>query len=553
MSRHSELGPPLRFLPFLLLSSLFGQTAPLEKGALEGQILDALTGAPVKKARITVRRIESRNASGSGTSTDAAGHFAMQNIEPGRYRLWAERNGFVRQEYGARGAGRQGTVLTLDPGKHVTDIALRLTPHSIVSGTIVDEDAEPIAGVSVQMLKHSFRNGRKQLAPAGFAQTNDLGEYRVFGVPPGRYYVAAIYRQPFGIVDRTAKPGAAPAEDLIYAPTYYPGATDVSSAAPVELKAGNQLSGINLTLRKVYAVRVRGSIGATGSVSLSPRDSGGADFNRNMTRVRDSSGSFELRGVLPGAYILSAQTGNRDTANTARLQLNVGTSDIEGIRLTPTPAGNITGQVRLEGDGQANLATLHIYLNAQDSGPNSGADSAVKSNGAFILEDVEPGEFVPNVLGVPDGFYLKSMRFGDREVLDTGLNLSNGGGGALDVVLGAGGGSIEGVVSGPKPEAAAGATVVLIPEPSRREQRYRYKTATADPAGKFKLAGIAPGDYKVFAWEDLESGAYFDPEFIKPVEERGQPFSIKENAHDTAQLKLISAEDNGPTSAQAQP
>ncbi|MDQ6700720.1 MAG: carboxypeptidase regulatory-like domain-containing protein [Acidobacteriota bacterium] len=544
----------IRLVPFLFLGSLFAQTAPPEKGALEGQIVDAITGAPVKKAQITLRRIESRNASGSGTSTDAAGHFAMQNIEPGRYRLWAERNGFVRQEYGARGAGRQGTVLTLDPGKHITDIALRLTPHSTVTGTIVDEDAEPIAGVSVQMLKHSYRNGRKQLTPAGFAQTNDLGEYRVFGVPPGRYYVAAIYRQPFGIVDRTAKPSPTPTEEQVYAPTYYPGATDVSSAAPVELKAGNQLSGVNLTLRKMHAVRIRGSIGAAGSVSLRPRDSGGADFNRNVTRVRDSSGAFELRGVLPGAYILSAQTGDRDHSNTARLPLNVGANDIEGIRITPAPAGNITGQVRSEGDVPANLAALHVYLNAQDAGSNSGAaDSAVKPNGAFLLEEVGPGDYVPSVVGVPDGFYLKSMRFGDREVLDTGLDLSNGGAGALEVVLGAGGGSIEGVVSGPKPAAAAGATVVLIPEPSRREQRYRYKTATADQAGKFKLAGIAPGDYKVFAWEDIESGAYLDSEFIKAVEERGQAFSIKENAHESAQLKLITAEDNGPNSSQAQP
>ena len=445
-------------------------------------------------------------------------------------------------------------MLTLDPGQRITDMALRLTPHSIVSGTVVDEDAEPIAGVSVQMLKQSYRNGRKQLAPAGFGQTNDLGAYRVFGVAPGRYYVTAIYRQPFGIVDRTAKPGSAPVEDQVYAPTYYPGATDLLSAAPIELKAGNQLSGVSLTLRKMHAVRVRGSIGGPGSVSLRPRDSGGADFNRNMVRVRDSAGAFELRGVLPGAYILSAETGNRDNSLSARVQINVGANDIDGIRLTPMPGSNIPGQVRFDSDGQANLAAVHIYLNAQDAGPNSGAaDSAVKPNGAFTLEDVGRGNYVPNVQGVPEGFYLKSIRFGDREVLDSGLDLSNGGGGTLDVVLGAGGGSIEGLVTGPKQAAAPGATVVLIPEQSRREQRYRYKTATADQAGKFKLTGIAPGDYKVFAWEELESGAYLDPEFMKPVEERGQPFSIKENAHESVQLKLIPAGDNGPTASQAQP
>ncbi len=544
----------LRLIPVLFLGNLFAQTAPPEKCALEGQVLDAITGAPVKKVQITLRLIESRNASGSGTATDAAGHFAMRNLEPGRYRLWAERNGFVRQEYGARGAGRQGTVLTLDPGQRIADIDLRLTPHSIVTGTVVDEDAEPLAGVSVQMLKQSYRNGRKQLAPAGFAQTNDLGAYRVFGVPPGKYYVAASYRQPFGIVDRTAKPASAQVDEQVFAPTYYPGATDLWSAAVVELKPGNQLSGVNLTLRKMHAVRVRGSIGGPGSVSLRPHDSGGADLNPHMVRVRDSSGNFELRGVLPGAYILSAQTGDRENSLSARLQINVGQNDIEGIRLTPAPGSNIPGQVRLDADGQANFAAMHIYFNPQDGGPNSGAaDSAVKPNGAFGLEDVGPGNYAPNVVGVPEGFYLKSIRFGDREVLETGLDLTNGGGGALDVVLSAGGGSIEGIVTGPKQQSAAGATVVLIPEQSRREQRYRFKTATADQAGRFKLTSIAPGDYKVFAWEDLESGAYLDPDFLKPVEERGKPFSIKENAHESVQLNLISAEDNGPTASQAQP
>ncbi len=537
----------IRFI-FLLsvATALSAQTAapPVEKCTMEGQILDAALGAPIKKVQVTLRRVEGRNSIGAGATTDAAGRFSLRDIDPGRYRLWAERTGYVRQEYGARSSGRQGTVLTLESGQRLADVTLRLTPHSVITGTIVDEDAEPLANVSVQLLKFSYRNGRKQLSPAGYGQTNDVGQYRIYGVEPGRYYITAIYRQPYGIVSRTPE---------VYAPTYYPGTTDALGAAALEFTPGSQVGGINLSMRKRPAVSLRGSIGRPGAVSLWPRNSSVAEFNRNGARVRDRSGNFELRGVLPGSYILATDFEDGDTRYSARLPIEVGATDIDGIKLTPMPGANISGVARTEGDAPVSLSQVRIYLQS-DAGPNAGNPAAtVKDNGAFTLENVAAGTYALNVTGVPDGYYLKSIRFGDREVLDAPLDLSNGGAGSLDVAMGASAGLIDGVAMGPKLQPSPGATVVLIPEQGRRDQLYRYKTSTTDQYGRFKLPNIPPGEYKVFAWEDMEPGAYMDPDFLKPVEEKGQAFSVKENTHESVQLKLIGAEENGPSNSSSQP
>lgn len=515
---------------------------------MEGQVLDAATGAPVKKAQITLRLVESNRGSGLGTTSDAAGRFAMKDIDPGRYRLFAERNGFVRQEYGARVAGRQGTVITLSPGQRLTEVVLRLSPQGVLSGVIVDEDSEPVAGVSVQMLKTGYRNGRKQLSLAGFSQTNDLGEYRIFGAAPGRYYLAALYRQPFGIVDRTANVARADMPEQVYAPTFYPGTTDPQSAASLDVKAGMQMSGINFTLRKMPAVRLRGTLGRTGTVYLMPRNAF-AEFTRKTVRVREASGNFEIRGVLPGSYILGSEIEWEGVRYFARVPIETGAADVDGIRLTLAPGGNISGTVRVDSETPpnlaANLAQTRVYLQPENAGLSDGMEgAAVGENGAFAFQNVGPGNYTVKVLGVPDGFYPKSIRFGDREVLDSRIDLTNGGGGALDVLLSPAGGSIEGIVTGAKQQPAGGASVILIPEPSQRDQLYRYKTSTTDQNGHFRLTGIAPGGYKVFAWEDMEAGAYLDADFLKPLEEKGQPFDIKENARESVQLKQIGIEDS---------
>ena len=186
-----------RFLPVALCLCYGLAPAQDDRAAIEGQVLNGVTGEPLKKAALTLQIIGARGQP-TVTVTDAGGQFAIQNIDPGRYLLSAERNGFVRQSYGSRSPNRPGTTLTLERGQRVTDIVIKLMPQAVITGRILDEDNEPVSNVTVQPLGYAYVQGKRQLLPASSAQSNDLGEYRIHGLSAGKYYLMANFRKPPG-------------------------------------------------------------------------------------------------------------------------------------------------------------------------------------------------------------------------------------------------------------------------------------------------------------------------------------------------------------------
>jgi hypothetical protein len=144
------------------------------------------------------------------------------------------------------------------------------------------------------------------------------------------------------------------------------------------------------------------------------------------------------------------------------------------------------------------------------------------------------------VSGVPDGGYVKSIRLGDADVTDTGLDFSAGVTPAeATVLVSLAAGAIEGTVQSDKPEQAAGATVVLVPEGARSESERYYATASADPSGRFTLKNVTPGEYRLYAFDSVESGAYMDPDWRKPFEGKGERVSIRENGRESVQPRLV--------------
>jgi protocatechuate 3,4-dioxygenase beta subunit len=531
-------------------------TKPEDRCVIDGQVFSAATGEPVKKANLILRRADVSPSSGNmptsySTATDAGGSFAMKDIDPGKYRLSVTRTGFVQGEYGARGPLRQGTTLTLAAGQHLQDVNFRLTPHAVIIGRVVDESGDPVANAQVQAMRYRFYQGKKQLQPFGGGSTNDLGEYRMFGLAPGRYYLSATYREGmmYGpTVDRSAN--QQPDED--YVPTYYPGTTDPSAAAAQDVAAGAQIGGIDFTLSKAHTVRVRGRVvnpGGSGKrpamLSLTPRDRIGF-FNMNRSISSGTNGAFEIRGIVPGSYSLVASINDGDRSVTVRQPVDVGSSNIENLIVTIQPGMELSGQIRVQGETPINLSDLHLTLRTRDPngmmvGPMP--NGRIKEDGTFTLSNVSADQFNVSFYGIPDGYYVKSIRAGDDDVLATGLDLNRGAPGRIDVILSPNAGQVEGAVQNEKQLPAAGATVVMVPqEKERLDQMSYYKTVTTDQYGRFTVKSVDPGEYKVFAWEDVESGAYMDPEFVKPVEGQAASVTIRESSRESLQLKLIPAE-----------
>jgi protocatechuate 3,4-dioxygenase beta subunit len=544
----------IRLSLLFLAAALFAQnpTKPEHLCSVEGQIADAASGAPVKKGDIVLQRVDLNTNTGTqqtnySTITDAGGRFAMKDIEPGKYRLSANGNGFVQAMYGARGPNRPGTTISLEAGQHLKEVNLKLTPHGVITGRVVDEDGDPVVRGSVQAQTYRRIDGRKQLVPSGSAGTNDLGEYRIFGLAPGRYYLSATYNQGDNqptLRERSAKPPPAEA----YAPTYYPSGIDFATAAAVEVTPGAELRGMNIALSRTHTVRVRGHVNnAAGGgrqnamVMLTRREATGL-YNIAGRNVTDAQGDFEFHGVRPGPYSLLAQSSDGARSMSARQAIDVGNNNMEGIALTLKPGLELTGQVKAEGPEGINLASIYVVLHMRDVGAAS--DDHVHDDGTFTLAHVAQEQCDVFLFGLPDGYYVKSIRAGGQEVRDSGLDMTSGAPGPLTVTIAPGAGQIEGVVQNDKQAPAAGALVVLVPDDSkRRGMRDAYHIATTDQYGKFTLKNIDPGDYKLYAWDDVEPGAYMDPDFVKPFESQAVAMSIHENSRESAQLKLIPAEN----------
>ena len=214
----------------------------------------------------------------------------------------ASGNGYRQQASGKGKGNTQVRILDLAPGRNVRGIAFRLVPPGVITGTVYDEDGDPVTLAQVKALRVAGSGAHRQIGDAGSAQTNDLGEYRIWGLEPGQYLVAATYQPP------QTNPGQQ--SDEVYLPTFHPSTPDTSQATTVEVQPGAEVSGIDVDLGQAHAVMVRGRVMVDGPakslrgvhVSLTPRAAAEGDIPSRITAalVQNDSGDFEIRGVPPG-------------------------------------------------------------------------------------------------------------------------------------------------------------------------------------------------------------------------------------------------------------
>jgi protocatechuate 3,4-dioxygenase beta subunit len=525
---------------------------PEDLGIVEGAVLNSATGEPIKKAKVWLRPFEKQDAPPYTAITDDAGHFLLDDIDPGRYTVSATRTGFVE-----KGFTRRPITLTLAAGRKIGDVVLKLTPQGVISGQVLDEDGEPVPQAVVQCLRVGYPNGKKQLAMAGMALSNDIGEYRLPNLPPGKYYVSASVRSMArypGRISERPRGGARALKDAeeIYVQTFYPNATHSEAAVPIDISPGRLAQGIDVRVVRARPVSIRGRVvnrptGATGTLDvrlLPPEQSASLD-PPNWARNIQEDGAFELQGVMPGSYTLTAQQNVDDKLFSAHVPLEVGSSNIEKIELRLVASGEISGRLVIEGDPSTKPKTsLFVDLQIKGLG-NRGRPNRTQIGDdlTFKVSPVSPDQYDVGILNLPDDYYLKSISLGDQDLTDTGVDFTQGiPASELVLTISSNGGQVEGTVQNEKSEPAIGATVALVPEASRRSLGYSYKVASADQSGHFTLTGIKPGKYKLFAWEEVEPLAYRDADYLKPYESVGEAVSIEEKGHQVVQLKSIPAE-----------
>ena len=528
------------------------QAAAGPPGSVRGQVVSG-TGEPLRKAEVVLRPVNRSGGFGGmmpdgGTfvmTTDATGVFAFDGVPPGSYMVTAQRNGYVRQDGETRFGPRTTPPIVVTSGQAVAGVTVKMVPHGVVAGRIVDEDGEPVARMAVQVQRERWQRGQRQLLQVSTDTTNDLGEYRVAGLPAGRYIVSVTGGRPFAGT-MTAARAAQGAAEMNYVTTFYPNVIDAAQATPIAVGSGQETRGVDFQLRKIGTYRVRGRVvdpagGAPRNLMVMaiPGENAIGLPGRNAAAVRNQDGTFEVRGVAPGAYTVIANRAERDRGRSmATQQITVGNRDVEGLTLTLAPPAEVTGSVRAESDTALNLGSARVLLEPTASMPMFGGNFlATVTNGTFKIADVPPGTYRVRATNLPDGSYVKSVKMGPQEVLESGLQVS-GTAAPLDVLLGSNAPSVSGTVNDSSNKPAANITVALVPDSPRRNQYHLYATTTTADAGTFTFRNVTPGDYKVFLLTESEVESIQNPAFLSQIEGRGTSVRLVEGKTESVQLAV---------------
>jgi protocatechuate 3,4-dioxygenase beta subunit len=526
---------------------------------ITGTVVSANTGEPLKKAYVTLSQKGSRGDDSGDhpltATTDATGHFSIDKIPAGSYDLVVARANYLRSHYGQDQLDKPGAMLSLAPGQKVADLLFRLSRTAVITGKVVDEDGEPVRGASVTTLLHTKVRGKPSIQRSDNEDTNDLGEYRIAGLDPGRYSVFAA--PPIGYYRQEA-----PHQFDQYAPVYYSGAIDITHASTIELKSGDEISGIDFVLTPKPPARgykVRGHVlnsltdypDARVVVGLFQRGVPDPSFSSSQKQAYPDgkSGNFEIKDVMPGEYVAAALSYAGGKTRIVTQIVDVSNTDVEGISLVLTRGIDIPIRVALEGKSAGSTADVFIALVPAEDETTinfSGLQSAVaQPDGSFLLKDVSDGFYSLKVSSKCQECYLKSAKSNGIDLLEQGIRVTSGGGpDSIAAVYSSNTGTVTGAVTNKDDLPAAGALVVLVPNADSRQKFERYKTSNTDQYGHFEIRGVPPGRYKAFAWEKVDPGAYVDPDFLRPLESSAESVDIAANEQKSMQLKMIPASDS---------
>ena len=542
-------------------STAFGFQATPAKGTIEGQVLNT-SGAPLKKANVRLIAMFDRPpgppvASGQpqmspaqrpnilNKETDDQGRFSFSGLEPARYQLSAERQGYLRQSYGARKYSGGGTPLRLGQDQHIKDVVLKLSPQAVLTGKVVDEDGDPVANVQVRAMKMLYRSGRKQWQEVGSGQTSDIGEYRIPSLDPGRYLVGTRPRNPNNMMNAPSNQPLPDAPELSYTSTYYPSTTDSANAVPIDVGPGGEIRGIDVRLIKAQVFRIRGrvlngaaSAGGPGRgglmVGLMLKD--GGRLPNNMSPARPPENLFEIRGVAPGSYILFTQGGGPNQP-LGLMPVEVGRRHLENVVLNVPAGADLQGSFKIEG-ATAELAAPNLSINLRPAIQMGAAPRAkAAADLAFTLKNVTPMHYSVNVSGLPDGCYVKSIRYAGQEVPEDGADfLSNA---PVEITLSATAAEVSTTVVDSEGKPVTNAIVALLPKDGPASS---IQSRNTDENGGVSFRGLKPGEYRLYAWEDLEPGAQQDPDVQKKYESRATTVKLEPSAKQAVQVKAIPVE-----------
>jgi Carboxypeptidase regulatory-like domain len=498
---------------------------------LQGVVINAVTGEPVHAALVQIHFPRQNSM-----LTAADGKFRFEGIPQAQINLTVRKPGFFSEQELRQGAAYVDRPIQVGPD--MMPVILKLVPEGVIYGRVTGPDGEPINNLPVRLLYGAITEGERNWQQRGGGQTNDEGEFRLFGLMPGIYYLSAGPR-----ASPVPPPGrGTDASPQGYGATYYGGGSDTASAAPITITPGKQiradLSVQPEPLHQVSGLVVGAPAGTPVNVQLSTAD---GQMVPAGIRTNPQDGAF-MAFIPSGSYVLKATMAGKGGPVGVGIQPLTLTGDTAGIRLDigPTAIIPITVEVRSTRnagpDPRPNERQLvNVQLISQGSLLRTMRTSTLEGppeNRMFAIRNVEPGAYRVRIR--PFGpWYVESARRGPANLLTDDLSIDAGEVGApIEIVLRDDLAALTGMVLS-RGQPAQG-IVVLIPD-SRAQGPIALPV---QPSGKFEKRDLPPGEYRVFAFDRIDGLEYLNPEAMRSFSSAAQLVRLAPNGEATANLEL---------------
>ena len=522
---------------------------PASAATIRGRVLASESGRPLGKAQ--VRITSTAIPEGRTARTDAEGRYEFKDLPAGRYQLTASKAGFVQLQHGQLRPFESGKPIDVRDGDVIEKVEFSLPRGAVIAGRVLDELGEPAVEVSVAALRYQYVKGRRRLLPAGrSAVTNDIGEFRLYGLMPGSYYVSVMPRE--SILDTVLSGAALTIGDTAsgYAPTYYPGTERVTDARRVTVTVGQTVSEIQIPLSLTRTARVSGFA----------RDSDGRALTQGVVMAMSMDmpanpfaarlqpdGGFSISGLSPGEYVILTTSGNplAGNAEIATVTVTVAGDDLSGVQLHASKPVTVAGKI-LPAPTPARpvpvseLTVMTVAANPDIAIVGSPTPARINADHTFEMKAL-PGRVLFRLGGSTGTWEIRAVRLRGDDITDTGLEFKpNEDVSDLEIELTDQPTALTGVVteSGGKPSRDF--VVVAFPQDAERWTPTSRGIAVSRPdqEGRFR-ARVPGGSYYVAALDYLEPGEELDPDFLARLRDAAVKFSINSGELKTMDLKMI--------------